>query len=354
MKSNKQDSASIAIVTFLSLLLFIIPNPVSATDLANTWESAASMPQSELGIGAVAANGLIYVMGSSFNFEYNPSTDNWTAKTPMPTPRSFFQIGVDSGMIYVIGGRFSSANEVYDPLTDSWKTKASIPKDVSDLDANVVAGKIYLIGDSVNLVYDINTDSWSGGTEMPYHVKVYSSVVFDNRIYFFGGLDDEKKVSDRVQIYNPQADSWSTGASMLKPVFNAVAAATSGTNSSERIYVFGGQAGGIEAVNITQSYDPRRDVWTMGTSMPTARLGLACSVVDDEVYVFGGSMMAVFSPALKNNEVYLPFGYGHPEQSPAVQELSLLVILPLIASIFAVIVIVWHRKIANSRKVDKA
>ena len=78
--------------------------------------------------------------------------------------------------------------------------------------------------------------------------------------------------------------------------------------------------------------------------MPTARLGLACSVVDDKVYVFGGSMMAVFSPALKNNEVYLPFGYGHPEQSSAVQELSLLVILPLIASIFAVIVIVWHRK----------
>ena len=256
MKSDKQRSASIAIVTLLSLLLFIIPNPVSATDLANTWESAASMPQSELGIRAVAANGLIYVMGSSFNLEYNPSTDNWTAKTPMPTPRSFFQIAVDNGMIYVIGGRFSSANEVYDPSTDTWETKASIPKDVSDLDANVVAGKIYLIGDSVNLVYNIRTDSWSGGTEMPYPVKAYSSVVFDDRIYFFGGLDDEKKVPDRVQIYNPQADSWSTGASMLKPVFNAVAAATSGTNSSERIYVFGGQAGGIEAVNIRRVMTP--------------------------------------------------------------------------------------------------
>jgi N-acetylneuraminic acid mutarotase len=330
MKSNKQRLALATIVTLLFLLLIIIPSHVSATDLANTWSNKASMPQSEKGIEAVAVDGLIYVMGSSINLEYNPSTDNWTAKTPMPTQRNFFQIAVNNNMIYVIGGRFSSVNEVYDPSTDTWEAKTSIPKDVSDLNANVVAGKIYLIGllddnefDSVNLVYDINTDSWSSGTEMPYPVQAYSSVVFNDKIYFFGGIDNEKNVPDRVQIYDPQTDSWSTGASMPEPVFNAVGAATTGTISSERIYVFGGQAGSLESVNNTQSYDPCRDVWTMGTPMPTARLGLTCSVVDDKVYVIGGSMMPVFSPALNNNEVYLPFGYGSPDSTTGEDNLFL-------------------------------
>jgi N-acetylneuraminic acid mutarotase len=305
----------------LLLSLIIIAKPVSATDLANTWLNKASMPQSELGIRAVAVNGLIYVIGSSFNFEYNISTDSWTAKTPMPTPRGWFAIATYQNMIYVIGGRLSgpssSTNEVYDPSNDSWKTLKPMPRNMSDVDAQAIDGKIYVLGTSTE-VYDIEQDSWTEKTPMPFPVYAYASSVIDKEIYVIGGLNSH--VSNKTQIYHPESDSWNTGSSPQFAVYNAAASATTGIMSPKRIYVFGGQmetgnTSSLEAINLTQSYDPRNDTWIVGASMPTARLGMTSAVVDDKIYVIGGSMMAVFSPVLKNNEVYLPFGYGNPEPS---------------------------------------
>jgi hypothetical protein len=54
------------------------------------------------------------------NEEYNPTTDTWTTKASMPTPRIDFAITVYQGKIYCIGGTtdyysYSNLNEVYDP-----------------------------------------------------------------------------------------------------------------------------------------------------------------------------------------------------------------------------------------------
>jgi hypothetical protein len=321
MASKNQCFVLVFVLALLSLSPIILAKPVSATDLANTWSTKASMPLSELGIKAVAVNGLIYVMGSSFNLEYNLSTNNWTAKTPMPTPRGWFAIATYQSNIYIIGGRLSgtsySINEVYNPSNDSWKALKPMPSNVSDIDANVIDGKIYVLG-TTNEVYDIEQDSWTEKTPMPYPVFAYESSIVNNNIYIIGGLDSS--VSDKTQIYNPESDSWRIGSSPPFAVYNAAATATTGSMSPKRIYVFGGQVetnstSSLEAVNLTQCYDPKNDTWIMAASMPTARLGLSSAVVDDKIYVFGGSLMAVFNPALKNNEVYVPFGYGNAEPS---------------------------------------
>ena len=96
----------------------------------------------------------------SINQEYDPATDTWTTKTPMPTPRAIFATAVYQNKIYVIGGggdfgfeEVTGLNQVYDPSTDTWTTKTSMPTARQFLCANVVNGKIYLIGGSkpVNL-----------------------------------------------------------------------------------------------------------------------------------------------------------------------------------------------------------
>ncbi len=58
---------------------------------------------------------------------YDPKTNKWTPRAPMPTPRQLLSatLGAD-GRIYVIGGSRSLAGEgtdvveIYDPATDRW------------------------------------------------------------------------------------------------------------------------------------------------------------------------------------------------------------------------------------------
>jgi N-acetylneuraminic acid mutarotase len=151
-------------------------------------------------------NGKIYVIGGSSNYVYDPATDTWAARTPMPTPRSNSAIVACQNIIYVIGGLNGSTNngeyltscsinEVYDPATDTWETKAPMPTSRSQMEANTVDGKIYVIGgrtagpySTVNIteIYDPASNSWTTGASMPYPVVSYASAVVDNKIYVIG------------------------------------------------------------------------------------------------------------------------------------------------------------------------
>jgi N-acetylneuraminic acid mutarotase len=273
----------------------------------------------------------------------------------MPTQRGWFAIVTHHNLIYVIGGRMDtsySTNEVYNPSNDSWKALKAMPRNLSDIDAQVIDNKIYVLGTTTE-VYDIGQDSWTEKTPMPFPVSAYASSVVDNKIYIIGGLNYD--VSNKTQIYNPETDSWSMGSSSPIAVYNAAATATTGIMSSKRIYVFGGQAetgniSSLEAVDITQSYSPKNDTWVIGASMPTARLGLTSAVVDDKIYVIGGSTIAVFSPALKSNEVYLPFGFGSPEptqeegNSVANNSILFALIIALFVALLAVAVVLRRSK----------
>ena len=134
---------------------------------------------------------------------YDPATDSWTTRKPMPTPRSSFGIAVVDKKIYVIGGFPNpifpnGLNEVYDTVTDTWETKASMPTARDALCANVVGGKICCIAGmavpkliDANEVYDPSTDSWTIKAPMPdfnrFGLADLTSAVVDNKIYVFGG-----------------------------------------------------------------------------------------------------------------------------------------------------------------------
>lgn len=111
------------------------------------------------------------------NEEYNPVTDNWTYRTSMPTPRMSFAIAVVQNKIYCIGGRtnaagsvggYTAVNEVYDPATDTWETKTPLPTSTAWLVASVVENRIHVIDNSeTHYVYDMTTDSWTTKAPAP-------------------------------------------------------------------------------------------------------------------------------------------------------------------------------------------
>ena len=126
------------VLVFLAACYMPVANSTEASiePAENTWATKAPMPQAISGVKAAVVNGKIYVMSSSSNYQYDPETDNWTTKKSIPTARGFgFAIATIQDKIYVIGGNngpygymnYLSTNEVYDPSTDTWETKAPMP-----------------------------------------------------------------------------------------------------------------------------------------------------------------------------------------------------------------------------------
>ncbi len=182
-------------------------------------------------------NGKIYAIGayppSSDVEEYDPLTDTWTAKSPMPTARGDISCCVVDGIIYASGGGIPSnltIVEAYDPATDTWTTKAPMSQARWSFASGVVNGKIYAIGgifddpesEGINSVeeYDPATDTWIEKTPMPTARGTLVSSTVNNKIYVIGGasLDwDNKDIATfpRVtEMYDPATDTWTTLANI--------------------------------------------------------------------------------------------------------------------------------------------
>lgn len=112
------------------------------------------------GMGGVI-NGKFYVTGSTTKLEvYDPMTNQWTQKAPMPTRRWLGAGAVAGGKLYVLGGSRENAdgsitfgtkaNSVYNPATDTWTNKAPMPSERSQVAASTVVvngqPRIHVIG----------------------------------------------------------------------------------------------------------------------------------------------------------------------------------------------------------------
>lgn len=192
--------------------------------------------------GIAVYQGKIYCIGGPANNVYDPATDTWEAKKAMPTQRHFLCANVVDGKIYLIGGRtmekatdtgdywlpglmtykVSDVNEVYDPATNAWTRKVPVPNPVASYASAVVNNKIYIIsgctpnGNITGLVqvYDPQTDNWSLATPIPNAVEnaaagaVISTAA--SAIYVIGGCTENHRDvgSNFNQVYFPENDSW--------------------------------------------------------------------------------------------------------------------------------------------------
>jgi hypothetical protein len=175
----------------------------------------------------------------------------------------------------------------------------------SEMVASVVNDKIILIGPGSLDVYDVAANSWTIKEPMPQPVHGFGSATIDNKVYI--------KSWNLTQIYDPESDQWSLGASSPTSVSYPGVCATTGIMALKRVYVFGGTPSFLQVTNATQVYDPESDTWTLGTPMLTPRAGLSAAVVNDVVYAIGGGHGWGFID--NANEQYIPFGYGTPDPS---------------------------------------
>lgn len=315
-------------LTVLFVLILMISgaavvNPISGSQVTgDSWEKKSPMHQARGGLGVVAVNDTIFAIGGTTasglyppdiyggfvgtNEEYNITSNTWTYRSPMPTPRDYFAIVAYENKIYCIGGHISNhqdensgfysyvtsgINEVYDVTTDTWVTKASMPTGGMNLQASIMDNKLLVTGQGLNYLYDPMTDTWSNSSALP-----PTSLQGRNPSYI-------------SIIYE--------GKTMPTDVIHGATSRTTGIAAPKLVYVMG-LLTGFPPPKVNEVYDPQTDSWTRATTMPTLRWDFGLAIVNDVIYAIGGFVQTSsnnFLVPTDINEQYLPIGYGTPDPS---------------------------------------
>ncbi|HEV2349959.1 MAG TPA: kelch repeat-containing protein [Terriglobia bacterium] len=251
-------SAGMCDTSLLGCGLLEAYNP--ATD---TWAYKTPMRYPRYFAGSGVVNGILYIVGGQFwtayvpqTLEsYDPKSDRWTTKAAMTTARSALgAVGFD-GKLYAIGGTTGRNGpnpilgtvEAYDPVTDAWSTKAPMPTPRAYFAVAAVDGIIYAIGGATNTgvtypnstrairtvdAYDTATNTWSPRAPLPYLTGGEQvACVIDGIIYVFipsGGANP-------IVAYDPKTDRWT----IVGPFLISRAAFSAGA-SGDVAYVVGG------------------------------------------------------------------------------------------------------------------
>jgi hypothetical protein len=177
----------------------------------NTWSTLPSFSRERTSFSMISLNNKIYIIGGDSNLtqfnnhfpvsyveEYDISTNSWILKANMPTSRFFAIPNIIDNKVYIIGGAtsFSSQwnyvfnNEVFDPSTNTWSQKAPIPTSFNAFYKGTVSNtSIYLrcytdINQTILKVisYNILSDAWTT-------IQIPSNDFDSNPYGYSGGLD---------------------------------------------------------------------------------------------------------------------------------------------------------------------
>src|SRR2546427_6972073 len=242
-----------------------------------------------------------------------PSKGGWVAKAPALLKRTEVAVAAVGGKVYVVGAVqpglpfIAPAVEEYDPATDTWHERAPLPSGLHHAGIGVVNDRLYVIGgfelslfsiwSPVTSLYEYDpvADRWMARKSMPTPRGALAVAALAGKLHAVGGYNRDGNTSAH-EVYDPATDSWTVRAPMPTARDHHAAAPLNG-----RFYAIGGRLNRQYGQNlgVTEEYDPATDRWTRKADLPTPRSGITAAVVKDRIYVFGGGPP---SRALRQNE----------------------------------------------------
>ena len=198
-----------------------------------------------------------------------------------------------------------------------WSNGKNMPTARSEIAATNIRENIYVIGGfdrsgkalDIAENYNVLNDSWKAISPLPEPLHHTTALSHDGKIYVVGGFTSdvgEWIPTNKLFIYDPIKNEWKEGKSMP-----TARGALTATFVNGILYAVGGQqSSDIESSQIlktNEAYDPISDTWTSKTSMPTAKHHAASTAIDGKIYVIGGRSVANSSMINLNvNEMYVP------------------------------------------------
>ena len=201
----------------------------------NTWSAMANLPFRMASNDAVAYNGKIYLAGGivehqdSYFIEYTPETNLYRVLSPPLRTRRNAKLIVHQDRFYLLGGQYdyglnrfvSDQVEEYNPQTEVWTQKAPMPLGLQHYGASLIDGKIHVIcGASTgypvpnlvlhptHYVYDIATNTWSQKSDLPFSLFALETAVYNDELYIFGGNPSSSSFSN--QCHKITCAEWET------------------------------------------------------------------------------------------------------------------------------------------------
>jgi len=258
----------------------------------NTWITRAPLPAPRYQGTAAVANGKIVVVGGFASgvhptavYMSDDGARTWTTTTASPVGRTHGSaVGVGS-KVYVFGGANAEANlqrtDVFDVETETWATAAPMPYACGNYTRAFVVGRKVYVGNfvcGVYLIYDVDLNTWSDGPSQP-HVGYFSGGVVDGRIYTTYSNGETREASG----YDPAVNG---STSVGTPPAGSLTYYSSSATVAGVIYI----TGGLEIPGATYSkklmaFNPAY----AGNRRPTARANGPYHAAEGSVVSFTSS-----------------------------------------------------------------
>lgn len=282
-----------------------------------SWSTKAALPVATNAAAGGFIGGKLVVagggtdVGSDFGayvdsvYAWDPETDGWAARAPLPRAALGASSAVLDGKLYVMGGEtdwdaWDRIVQRYDPVADTWDQPALLPVKTVDGSAAALGGYVYAVGGRGGGSfpdgnrYDPATDTWapiapmnmsyyhepSGTTSTGRHALAL--VAIDGGLHAIGGrtTSDGTRFAEHER-YDPQTDSWSFLEPLPMPTSHLSAVAYRG-----KIHVIGGET----ATTIIGShlvYDPATNSWSELAQSHVARQAVAAADASGFNFVSG-------------------------------------------------------------------
>lgn len=281
----------------------------------NAWQTNSAAPNNDRDINTVFIDGKVLLAGgNSNNYNppafYDPSDDTYTTGlAAMPTPAAKCGTVKYNGKAWFFAGENTSGTaisdvQVYDPSTDSWTTKTPMPVSNTGNKTAIVNGVAYsvTVGDFETarcFAYDLDTDTWtekSSGNEASSGAFVASAL---DRVYVLRNGGGE--------YYDPSTDTWTS----LSWISGDITSSGGAAEYNGNIHCIGGTDGSGNPGVYHIKVDPEAETNTRLADLPAGRRYVrADGDGNGRFWVVGGRNSS-------SNDTNTNYEY-QPEQAPPV------------------------------------
>lgn len=289
---------------------------------ADAWQELPDMPVGKWEAATVVIDDKFYLFGgyakgvksSKRSDIFDPEDGSWTQIQDLPSANSHANAVLDGRKVWFAGGfkdgyKDHIIAEVwnYDLDLDRYTAAPLLPENRGGGGLVLIGRELHYIGGlkedrdtdaSNHWVFDL--EAWAKGSAqwkdaaapLPVARNQFSTVMFEGKVYVIGGQfhhDSMQLDQDRVDIYDPQTDSWSDGPSLPK-----------GHSHSEggtfvhggRIYMVGGHTtpeGGRKSIDPDILALTPGASWELVGKLPMPLSSPSATIIGGKFYVAGGS-----------------------------------------------------------------
>ena len=253
---------------------------------------------------------------------------SWKPSAPIPTPRQMLGAASDGKLVYAVGGTNGASDltavEAYDPATDKWTAMPALPLGRSDFGVAVTDARLVAVGGKSGgqalksvTALDLTTATWTDLADMATARHGLAVAAVNKTVYAIGGSTG---VEDGQVTATAEALKLAPRRPQPAPQWRALPDAPTArlmmawTVLDDQIWVAGGMRHG-ETLQTVESYDTRTGEWRTQPPLPIPLHHATAATFRGELVVIGGASDSI---ADASNKVFA-FRDGKWAELPAMQ-----------------------------------